>query len=168
MKMSLIVNTEDCVGCHACEIACKQEHNLTVGPRLIRVDSEGPRQIECKLQLRYRVEHCRHCSSPPCQDVCAVNAISIREDGIAIIDEGLCNGCGKCIESCPFGVMQFDDVAKVARKCDLCAERLDKGLQPACAATCPSHCIYFGDKKEIDKKLVRKKHKTGMKMPLAG
>jgi Fe-S-cluster-containing dehydrogenase component len=151
MGLSLIVNTKDCVGCHACEIACKQEHNLPVGPRLIKVSSEGPRQIDGKPQLRYKVEHCQHCNLPPCKDACPVSAISTREDGIAIISEELCNGCMKCIEACPYGVMQFDEVRKLARKCDLCVERLDKGLQPACIAICPSHCISFGNRKKLKK-----------------
>jgi Fe-S-cluster-containing dehydrogenase component len=149
MEFALIVNTENCVGCHACEIACKQEHNLPVGPRLIRVLSDGPRQIDGKLQLRYEVVRCLQCSHAPCQEACLVGAISTREDGIIIIAEELCNGCKNCVEACPYGVMQFDEVRKVARKCDVCAERLDKGLKPACVTACPSHCIYFGDGKNI-------------------
>jgi Fe-S-cluster-containing dehydrogenase component len=149
MEFTLIVNTENCVGCHACEIACKQEHNLPVGPRLIRVLSDGPRHIDGKPQLRYEVTCCLQCINAPCQEACPVGAISTREDGIVIIAEELCNGCVKCIESCPYGVMQFDELSKVARKCDLCAERLDKSLKPACVTVCPSHCIYFGDRKNI-------------------
>ncbi len=157
MGFALIVNTEDCVGCYACEVACKQEHNLPVGPRLIRVYSEDPRQIEGKLQLRYRVEHCIHCSPPLCKDNCPVGAISTREDGITIIAKELCNGCKNCIEDCPYGMIQFDDVKKVAQKCDLCAERLDMSLPPACAAACPGHCIYFGDINEITARLGKEK-----------
>jgi Fe-S-cluster-containing dehydrogenase component len=149
MELTLIINTEDCVGCHACEIACKQEYNLPVGPRLIRVLSNGPRNIDGKLQLRYKVEYCLQCSHAPCQEACPVGAISTKRNGIVIINEELCNGCMKCIESCPYGVMQFDDVRKIARKCDLCTKRLDKSLEPACVAVCPSHCIYFGDRKNI-------------------
>lgn len=147
-KISLNINTVECVGCYACEIACKQEHNLPVGPRLIRVYSEGNQQIDGKLQLRYRIEYCRQCSPAPCQAACPVNAIGTRDDGIVVIDEALCNGCGKCIEACPYQAMQFDAMKKVAQKCDLCVSKLlDKGLQPACVATCPSHCIVVGDKK---------------------
>ena len=157
MEFALIVNTEDCVGCHACEIACKQEHNLPVGPRLIRIYSDEPRHINGKLQLRYKVACCIQCSHPPCKDACPVNAITRRPDGITVIVEELCNGCKKCIEACPYGVMQFDEVRKVARKCDLCAERLDRGLQPACVVICPSHCIYFGDRKNIMQRLGKEK-----------
>jgi Fe-S-cluster-containing dehydrogenase component len=142
--MELFVNTVDCVGCHACEVACKQEHNLPVGPRLIRVYSDGPQQIDGRIQLRYRVEHCRHCDPAPCKEACPVGAISTRDDGITIIDEELCNGCRSCVTACPYGVMEFDEVKKTARKCDLCAERLDKSLKPACMTACPSHCIKYG------------------------
>jgi Fe-S-cluster-containing dehydrogenase component len=144
--MELIFETRNCVGCHACEVACKQEHSLPVGPRLIRVYSDGPQQIQGKLQLRYRVESCRHCDPAPCKDACPVNAITTRDDGITIIAEELCNGCRSCITACPYSVMEFDEVKKVARKCDLCVEKLDKGLDPACVAACPSHCIHFGKK----------------------
>ena len=157
MEYTLIVNTEDCVGCNACEVACKQEHNLPVGPRWIRVYADNPRQIAGKLQLRYIVSHCIHCRYPPCKDACPVNAITKGEDGVVLIDEELCTGCKDCIEACPLGVMQFDNEKKVAQKCDLCVDRLDRGLQPACVAACPSHCIYFGDITEITERLGKQK-----------
>ena len=157
MENALIVNTEDCVGCNACEVACKQEHNLPVGLRWIRVYSNGCREIEGKLQLRYTVTHCMHCSRPLCRDVCSTKAITKRDDGIVLIDEELCIGCRDCIEACPLGVMQFDEDKKVAQKCDLCVNRLDRGLQPSCVAACPSHCIFWGNTKEIAGKLREKK-----------
>jgi len=156
-EYTLMVNTEDCVGCNACEVACKQEHNLPIGPRWIRVYPDGPREIEGKLQLRYIVTHCMHCSDPLCKDACPVDAITKREDGLVLIDEELCIGCKDCIEACSLGAMQFDEEKGVAQKCDLCAGRLESGLPPACVAACPSHCIYFGDIKEIVEKLGKKK-----------
>lgn len=149
MEYALIVDTEDCVGCYACEVACKQEHNLPAGPRWIRVFLVSPKEIEGKLQLRYVVTHCMHCSQPPCKDVCPVNAISKRDDGIVLVDEELCTGCKECIEACPLGVMQFNEDKGLAQKCDLCVERIDMGLKPACIAACPSHCIYAGDISDI-------------------
>jgi len=153
MEYALVVNTDDCVGCNACEVACKQEHSLPVGPRWIRVYSDGPRDIAEKQQLRYIVTHCMHCCRPPCKDACPVGAITKRKDGIVLIDEKLCIGCKDCIPACPLGVMQFDEVKEVAQKCDLCVERIDRGRLPACVAACPSHCIYFGGVKEITEKL---------------
>ena len=152
-EYALIVNTRECVGCNACEVACKQEHNLPVGPRWIRVYSDGPREIEGKPQLRYVVAHCMHCSQPPCKDACPVDAISKREDGIVLVKEELCIGCKDCIDACPLGVMQFDEEKGIAQKCDLCVERIDQGLSPACVNACPAYCIYFGDVNEITDKI---------------
>jgi Fe-S-cluster-containing dehydrogenase component len=152
-EYALIVDTRDCFGCTACEVACKQEHNLPVGPRLIRVYTDGPCEIEGRLQLRYEVAHCIHCSYPPCKDVCPVDAISKREDGIVLIDEELCIGCKDCIDACPLGVMHFNEEKEVAQKCDLCVDRIDQGLNPACVDACPGYCIYFGDVSEISKRV---------------
>jgi len=152
-EYALIVNTADCVGCCACEIACKQEYNLPVGVRWIRVYTDAPRLIEGKWQLRYTVTHCMHCSQPLCIDACPVNAISRRQDGVVLINDELCIGCKDCLDACPLGVMQFEEEKKVARKCNLCIERIDKGLAPACVNACPSHCIYFGDISEIAGKI---------------
>ena len=157
VEYALMVDTKDCVGCNACEVACKQEHSLPVGPRWIRVFPDSPREIEGKLQLRYVVTHCLHCTQPPCKDVCPVDAITKREDGIVLIEEELCIGCKDCIEACPLGVMEFDEEKGVAQKCDLCVERIDGGLEPACVAACPSHCIYFGDISDITEQLGEQK-----------
>lgn len=149
MEYTLIVNTEDCTGCTACEVACKQEHNLPVGPRWIRVTADNPREIDGKMQLRYTVSHCIHCRQPLCKDACPVNAITKREDGVVVIDEEQCNGCRDCIAACPLEVVQFDDEKQVAQHCDLCVDRLAKGSSPACVAACPSLCMYFGDISQV-------------------
>ena len=154
---ALIVDTENCIGCHACEVTCKQEHSIPAGPRWIRVFQDGPKEIDGKMQLRYIARYCTHCSRPPCKDACPVEAISKRDDGIVLIDEGLCIGCKECIEACPLGVMQFNNEQGVAQKCDLCVERIDLGLQPACVIACPSHCIYFGDVSEITERLGKRR-----------
>ncbi len=148
-EYALITVSEDCIGCHACEVACKQEHDLPVGPRWIRVLTDGPKPAGDKLRLEYVVAYCMHCSHPPCQEACPVAAITKREDGIVLINDELCIGCKDCIEACPLGVMQFDSEKGVAQKCDLCVERIDRGLEPACVAICPSHCLYYGDIYEV-------------------
>jgi Fe-S-cluster-containing dehydrogenase component len=156
-EYALIVNTRDCFGCNACEVACKQEHNLPVGPRWIRVYPDGPREIEGKSQMRYVVTHCMHCSQPRCMDACPVGAISKREDGIVLVNEELCTGCKECIDACPLGVMQFDEEKEVAQKCDLCVDRIDQGLKPACVNACPGYCIYFGDINEVTERIGKQK-----------
>ncbi len=148
-EYALIVKTADCIGCSACEVACKQEHDLPVGPRWIKVSADDPREIDGRLQLRYTVAHCLHCTSPGCLSVCPVDAITKRADGIVLVDATLCNGCLSCIDGCPIGVMQFDEDKRLAEKCDLCLARHDQGLNPACVNACPTGCIYYGYTSEI-------------------
>ena len=131
---------EDCIGCHACEVACKQEHGLGVGPRLIRVMEKAPDFIPL---------YCHHCAKPPCKEACPVDAIYRDEQGIVFIDNRLCIGCKACVEACPFGAMQFDEGREIAVKCDLCVEPNKNMEEPACSKACPAHCILWGDIREI-------------------
>ena len=143
-KVSLIVFQKDCIGCHACEVACKQEHGLGVGPRFIKVIERAPSFIPI---------YCHHCAKPPCKDSCPVEAISRNEWGIVRVDEALCIGCKECVQACPFGAMQVDEDRGVALMCDLCYERLQNNEEPACSLVCPTQCILWGDMKAIFEKM---------------
>jgi Fe-S-cluster-containing dehydrogenase component len=143
-KVSLVIFQKDCMGCHACEIACKQEHGLSVGPRLIKVIEKSPIYIPL---------YCHHCAKPPCKDACPVEAITRNERGVVLIDEELCIGCKACIEACPFGAMQFDGDKEIAVKCDLCYERLKNNKEPACIRACPTQCIFWGDTKKLSEEI---------------
>jgi Fe-S-cluster-containing dehydrogenase component len=139
-KVSMVFRKKDCMGCHACEVACKQEHGLGVGPRLVRVLEKSPDYVPV---------YCHHCSKAPCKEACPVEAISRNEQGIVLIDDDLCIGCRECVEACPFGAMQFEDHQEVAIKCDLCVQRLAESKLPACMSVCPTACIRFNDRKNI-------------------
>ncbi len=139
-KISLVFTKKNCMGCHACEVACKQEHGLGVGPRLVYVIEKS---------FDFIPVYCHHCAKAPCKEACPVEAISRNEQGIVLIDNDLCIGCKECIEACPFGAMQFDDNQEIAVKCDLCVERLADNKQPSCMSVCPTGCIHFGEKKNI-------------------
>jgi len=130
-KLSLMIMQKDCMGCNSCEVACKQEHRLGVGPRLIRIIEETP---------RFRPVYCG--------DACPVKAISRNEQGIVLIDGDLCIGCRACMDACPFEAMQFDDNQEIAVKCDLCTERLAEGKEPACVSVCPTRCMQLGGRKK--------------------
>ena len=99
-KISLIFDRKNCMGCHACEVACKQEHGLGVGPRLVYVLEKSPDFIPV---------YCHHCAKAPCKHACPVEAISRNEQGIVLIDGDLCIGCRECVEACPFGAMQYEE-----------------------------------------------------------
>ena len=143
-KMSLIFFKNDCMGCHACEVACKQEHGLGVGPRLVRVMEDAP---------HFRPVYCHHCTNAPCLAECPVDAIVRNAQGIVLIENELCIGCRQCLEACPFGAMQFDDQREVAVKCDLCVERLQRNEKPACLKACATQCIFGGDTTSLHKRI---------------
>ena len=135
-KIGLAVFKKDCCGCHSCEVACKQEHGLGVGPRLIQVIEKSPSFLPV---------YCHHCAKAPCRDSCPVQAIYRDDRGIVLIHAEICMGCKECVTACPFGAMQFDDTQGVAAKCDLCRERMGHGQAPACSLVCPTGCIVWGD-----------------------
>jgi Fe-S-cluster-containing dehydrogenase component len=146
-KVSLTFFKKDCMGCHACEVACKQEHDLGVGPRLVRIIEQG-----CDFTPVY----CHHCAKAPCLEACPVDAIDRNAEGVVLIEGDTCIGCRACMEACPFGAMQFDEAEEVAVKCDRFYNRLQEGRGPACAAVCPTQCISGGDAKAVTERMDRK------------
>jgi len=144
-EKSLLVDIELCVGCFACEVACKQEHNLPVSERWIRVVKAGPKKVGGKLRMHFVPERCRHCGKPPCLDACPVGAISKRCDAIVLFNEELCIGCTVCIEVCPFGAPQYNPERNIVEACNLCIERVDRGLEPSCVQNCPTEALHFGE-----------------------
>ncbi len=156
-SLSLLIDHELCFNCKACEVACKQEHNLPTGPRWITVETVGPKKIGDRLIADFIPTTCHHCGKPPCADACPTDAIMKREDGIVVIDPELCNGCQSCFAACPWGVIQFDPEKNIAEKCDMCLGRVEKGLKPACAQHCEAGAIYFGDINQIAQQMRRER-----------
>jgi Fe-S-cluster-containing dehydrogenase component len=146
-KVSLMFFKKDCMGCHACEVACKQEHKLGVGPRLVRVIEKG-----CDFIPIY----CHHCANAPCQKACPSGAIDKTTRGLVLINNDLCIGCKECLEACPFGAMQFEEEKGLAVKCDLCVDRLAENQRPACSLVCPTQTIHYGDMKALSARVVGK------------
>ena len=141
----LWIDEAACWGCQACEVACKQENDIPVGVKVIRVGETEPADLDThRHNYTYTVTLCRHCADAPCVAACPAEAIEKRPDGIVVLDEATCTGCGACVEACPYGAIAFNETADVAMKCNMCFHRVEKGLVPACADNiCPSHCIYF-------------------------
>lgn len=139
---AVYVYTDRCIECFACEVACKQEHSLATGPRLIRV-------IRLERVVNGRVERvsapiaCAHCSDAPCIEACPTKALRRDERaGSVLINQDRCIGCRMCLIACPFGAPQFEAKGKMI-KCDLCPERLAKGEKPACVSACTADALRF-------------------------
>ncbi|MBM4462872.1 MAG: 4Fe-4S dicluster domain-containing protein [Chloroflexi bacterium] len=149
-RYGLVIDLDRCTGCQTCNVACKMEHNLD-GFSGIRVDTVGgphrdtPAGEYPNLSMYYLPVLCMHCSQPPCLPSCPTEAIYQRKDGIVLIDEEKCNGCQECLEACPYGVLVYDTQKNKAWKCNLCAHRVDEGLEPFCVLCCETEAMFFGD-----------------------
>lgn len=147
----LLIDIDSCVRCHACEIACRQEHELTAETASCwcRVMTVGPRRINGKLHMDFVPVVCRHCEDPACAAICPTGAIRKRGDGIVLTDEAACNGCKLCIYACPYGCVSFNKVKRTAGQCDQCSERTQAGLEPACVQHCIGGALQFLGSQEL-------------------
>jgi formate dehydrogenase iron-sulfur subunit len=222
-RMGFFTDTTVCIGCKACEVACKQWNDLpadgsavegkrhsydytgalsastwrhvrfveTIQPSTERRDAarkaiaEGtvgtlpvlpgttdligmpmapgpgpedmPRLVDVAADLdagllerwTFMSDVCKHCTNAGCLDACPTGALIRTEFETVIVQPDVCNGCGYCVPSCPFGVINRDPYDGRAGKCTLCYDRLQDGLEPACAKACPTDSIQFGPLDEL-------------------
>ncbi len=166
MSKAVLYDANKCIGCRACQVACKQWNELPAvettnegiyeNPpkmsaytftkiRFTELDDDGKfRWVFAKLQ-------CMHCEHPGCVEACIVGALEKTEDGPVTYDDRKCIGCRYCQVACPFGVPNFewDKPIPWIRKCTFCADRQSGGLKPACVTTCPSGALKFGERDEL-------------------
>ncbi len=144
MKYGFVIDNRKCIGCHACTTACKQEHDVPVG-----VFRTWVKQVEKgkfpHTRRVFSVMRCNHCTNAPCVEICPVEALFFREDGIVDFDKNRCIGCRSCMQACPYDALYIDPESHTAAKCNYCAHRVDVGLEPACVNVCPEHAIISGD-----------------------
>jgi anaerobic dimethyl sulfoxide reductase subunit B (iron-sulfur subunit) len=137
-----------CVECHACEVACKAEHNVELGVQWRRVTNVWSGSFP-NVTFKTISLSCMHCAFPACEAVCPVGAIQKHADtGIVTVDPSKCIGCHSCFFACPFGVPQYGDDGTM-QKCNLCIDRLAKGQEPKCVSTCPANALHFGTMEEL-------------------
>ncbi len=144
MRYGFVIDQRTCIGCHACTVACKTEHQVPVGQFrtwVKYVDSgEWPSSTRA-----FGVMRCNHCRDAPCVAICPTKALFKRRDGIVDFDSESCIGCKSCVQACPYDALYIDEDTHTAAKCNFCAHRVDDGLEPACVVVCPTHSIWAGD-----------------------
>ena len=171
--MGFYTDTTVCIGCKACEVACKEWNQLpaTNGGRATlsgdsydntrRLDGIHWRHVKFIEQFapdrrdgRWLMmsDVCKHCVRAGCLEVCPTGAIIRTEFDTVVIQSDVCNGCRDCIGACPFGVIDINPVSGTAQKCTLCYDRMRAGMTPACAQACPTASINFGTIRELKQK----------------
>jgi formate dehydrogenase iron-sulfur subunit len=171
----MFVDTSVCIGCKACQVACKEwnslegepDHFQEVDGRLKAVNFTGNsydntghlsatnwrhvRFIEKIAEDRSNVawymmsDSCKHCVQAGCLEVCPTHALMRTDLGNVVVQQDVCNGCRACIPACPFGVISYNQQTGRVNKCTLCDDRIHKGLETACAKACPTDSIVFGE-----------------------
>lgn len=142
-RIGFSYNMQICIGCGACQVACKDANHLNAGEFNRRVDTVSVQNENGKKRYHFSGA-CNHCANPVCVHVCPTGAMHTADDGTIRHNGGKCIGCGACMWSCPYGAISFSKTKGTAQKCESCFERRDVGLQPACVAACVTHAIEFG------------------------
>jgi formate dehydrogenase iron-sulfur subunit len=161
-RVGFFTDTTVCIGCKACEVACKEWNQLPDDPLGFTgesYDNSGAlgadrwRHVAFVEQTQPDTEQmrwlmssdvCKHCTEAACLDVCPTGALFRTEFGTVVVQEDVCNGCGYCVVACPFGVLDRREEDGRVWKCTMCYDRLKDGLEPACAKACPTDSIQFG------------------------
>lgn len=180
-------DTTLCIGCKACEVACKQwnqlpddgflfsgmsyDNTVHLGGSTWRhvafIERPVPltTQNEGAFSWLFSSDVCKHCARAGCLESCPTGAIIRTEYGSVYVQPDVCNGCGYCVVSCPFGVINRREEDGRAWKCTLCYDRLREDLIPACAKACPTESIQFGDLNQLRehaKERIEQVHERGM------
>jgi formate dehydrogenase iron-sulfur subunit len=166
-QVGILIDTTKCIGCRACQLACKKKNNLPEDADRLPPQQTFPRTLSATTFTLLEFHHinsagdapvfrtvkkqCMHCLEPACAAVCPVGAIQKTARGPVVYDADKCLGCRYCMAACPFNVPKFewDSANPRIRKCNMCADLIEQGEQPACVAGCPTGALKFGTRKEL-------------------
>ncbi|MEA1833093.1 4Fe-4S dicluster domain-containing protein [Methylobacterium durans] len=175
-------DTTLCIGCKACEVACKEWNNLPADNlgltgqsfdntgalsantwrHVSFVEKSGADGVRADVQQPFQSgwlmmsDVCKHCHHAPCMEACPTGALFKTEFDTVVVQQDICNGCGYCVPACPFGVVEVSTLDGKAHKCTLCYDRLKGGLEPACAKSCPTDSIQFGELADLQDRAERR------------
>lgn len=166
MSKGALYDATKCIGCRACQVACKQWNQMPSRTTTNTGSIENPPQLSAynhtkihftevesngKVQWIFNKQQCMHCEHPACVTACPVSALQKQLDGAVTYDDSRCFGCRYCMVACPFGIptFQWDTPTPWVRKCTFCFDRQSGGLKPACITTCPTGALKFGERAEL-------------------
>ncbi len=155
VQYGMLIDLRRCIGCQACSIACKAEADvpLKVARSWVEYVEKGKYP---NVGRSFLPRLCNHCSNPHCTRVCPTGATYKRpQDGVVVVDQGVCIGCLYCAQACPYGMRFLNPVTRFADKCDLCIHRIAKGVVPSCVNTCQGRARIFGDVNDVDSEIHR-------------
>ncbi|GAA2139658.1 4Fe-4S dicluster domain-containing protein [Actinomadura napierensis] len=169
-RMGFFTDTSVCIGCKACEVACKEwnavpedgleftgmsyDNTQGLGADTWRhvafIEQDKPvGDADSGVRWLMASDVCKHCTHAACLDVCPTGSLFRTEFGTVVVQEDICNGCGYCVPACPYGVIDQRKEDGRVWKCTLCYDRIGDGLEPACAKACPTDSIQFGPLDEL-------------------
>jgi formate dehydrogenase iron-sulfur subunit len=177
-RYGFFTDTTRCIGCKACEVACKEWNALPAdGLRMSGMSYDNTRALSAStwrhVTFVEQIERagpgpaemppyqshwlmmsdvCKHCANAACLQACPTGALFRTEFDTVVVQQDICNGCGYCVPACPFGVVALSEMDGKAHKCTLCYDRLKGGFEPACAKSCPTESIQFGEIEELHRR----------------
>ena len=143
-RLGFALLSDSCIGCHACTVACKSEHDVPLG-----VNRTWVKYIETgsfpNTGRSFSVMRCNQCDDAPCMTICPTNALFRAANGVVDFDDDNCIGCKSCMNACPYDALYINPETNTAHKCNYCNHRVEVGLEPACVVVCPTQAIVTGD-----------------------
>jgi formate dehydrogenase iron-sulfur subunit len=171
--VGFFTDTSVCIGCKACEVACKEWNQLPGNPPKFGDSFDNTGQLDAQNYRHVKFidlvpegtmvsgngaawlmmsDICKHCTNAACMEVCPTNAIVRTEYDTVYIQPAVCNGCRDCMSACPYGAIGFNEQTGVVGKCTMCYDRLQANMTPACAKACPTQSIQFGTLSQLQQK----------------
>ena len=143
-RMGFLLDSDSCIGCHACTVACKSEHDVPLG-----VNRTWVKYIETgtfpDVARKFNVMRCNQCDDAPCMTICPTSALFRADNGVVDFQDDDCIGCKSCMNACPYDALYINPETNTAHKCNMCNHRLEVGLEPSCQIVCPTEAIKIGD-----------------------
>ena len=143
-RLGFLLDSDSCIGCHACTVACKSEHDVPLG-----VNRTWVKYIETgsfpDVKRHFSVMRCNHCDDAPCITICPTGALFRAANGVVDFDDSNCIGCKGCMNACPYDAIYINPATNTANKCNFCNHRIEQNLEPSCVVVCPTHAIKVAD-----------------------